>query len=201
VSWFASGGAVMTVSGGGLTWSSAVQANNGSDRFAVWTASAPAGLASSSTITATIGSSGPGGLLVSVASFAGVGTADTTMQSTGTTGASWTSGAIANSVAGALFAGGAGNETAASTTSTPSNGAEIHDLWNTSAGQGMASGWLAAAGTASQAITGTWVGGSSTANTGALAIYSASGAVAATRLQRSRRVARRPTRGGGAVFS
>lgn len=201
VSWFASGGAVMTVSGGGLTWSSAVQANNGSDRFAVWTASAPAGLASSSTITATIGSSGPGGLLVSVASFAGVGTADTTMQSTGTTGASWTSGAIANSVAGALFAGGAGNETAASTTSTPSNGAEIHDLWNTSAGQGMASGWLAAAGTASQAITGTWVGGSSTANTGALAIYSASGAVAATRLQRARRVARRPTRGGGAVFS
>jgi hypothetical protein len=163
VSWFASGGAVMTVSGGGLTWSSAVQANNGSDRFAVWTASAPAGLASSSTITATIGSSGPGGLLVSVASFAGVGTADTTMQSTGTTGASWTSGAIANSVAGALFAGGAGNETAA--------------------------------------ITGTWVGGSSTANTGALAIYSASGAVAASRVQRSRRVARRPSRVGGAVFS
>jgi hypothetical protein len=142
VSWFASGGAVMTVSGGGLTWSSVVQANNGSDRFAIWTASAPAGLASSSTITATIGSSGPGGLLVSVASFAGVGTIDTTMQSTGTTGASWTSGATANSVAGALFAGGAGNETAASTTSTPSNGAEIHDLWNTSAGRGWRpAGW------------------------------------------------------------
>jgi hypothetical protein len=114
-------------------------------------------------------------MLVSVASFAGVGTIDTTAQSTGTTGASWTSGAAANAVAGALFAGGAGNETATSTTSTPSNGAEIHDLWNTSAGQGAASGWLAAAGTASQAITGSWVGAASTANTGGLAIYSATG--------------------------
>jgi hypothetical protein len=88
-------------------------------------------------------------------------------------------GATANAAAGALFAGGAGNETAASTTSTPSNGAEIHDLWNTSAGQGAASGWLAAAGTASQAITGTWVGGSSTANTGGLAIYNSAAPVAA----------------------
>jgi hypothetical protein len=178
VSWFASASAGMTVAGGSLTWASVVQANNGSDRYAIWSASAPSGLASGTTISAT-GVSGLGGLLVSVASFSGVGTADTTAQSTGTTGASWTSGAAANATAGALFAGGAGNETATTTSSTPSNGAEIHDVWNSAAGQGIASGWLAAAGTASQAITGSWVGASSTANTGALAIFSASGGVAA----------------------
>jgi hypothetical protein len=174
MSWFNSSAGPMTVSGGGLTWASVGQANNGSDRFAIWAADAPSGLASSSSITASQQALGAGGLLVSVASFSGVGTVDTTAQSTGTTGSPYTSGATSNTTVGALFAGGTGNETATSTTSTPSNGAEIHDLWASGAQQGIATGWLAAAGTASQGITGSWVGAASTANTGLLAIYNPS---------------------------
>jgi hypothetical protein len=175
VSWFHPSSATVSVSGGSLTWSNLKQVNNGSDRFAIFCADAASGLATNTAITATI-SSGAGGLLVGLASFTGLTTGttvDTTNQNT-TTGASWSSGAAAPTAIGYLLIGGAGNETGVSTTSTATNGTEIHDFWNSAAGQGLATGYIIAASTASQAITGSWVGSTSTATTGALVIFPAS---------------------------
>jgi hypothetical protein len=171
VSWFHPSSATMAVAGGGLSWTSLKQVNNSSDRFAIWSADAAAGLATNTAITATA-ASGVGGLLVGLASFTGLATGtafDITNQGTGS-GTGWSSGASAPSQIGYLLIGGSGNETSATTSSTAVNGAEIHDFWNTAAGQGIATGYIIAASTASQAITGTFTT-SSTANTGALVIF------------------------------
>lgn len=176
ISWFHSTLATVSVSGGSLTWTNLKQVANGSDRFAIFSADAPSGLASNTAITTTI-ASGPGGLLVGLVSFTGLttgATADTTNQNT-TTGTGWSSGAAAPTAVGYLLIGGAGNETTGSTTSTATNGTEIHDLWNTAAGQGLGTGYIIAASTASQAVTGTWTT-SSTATTGALVIFPAAAA-------------------------
>jgi hypothetical protein len=181
ISWFHASSAAVSMSGGSLTWSNLKQVANGSDRFAIFSADAPSGLASSTAVTATT-ASGAGGVLAGLASFTGLATgstSDTTNQGTGS-GTGWSSGAAAPSVTGYLLIGGSGNEIGVSTTSTAVNGAEIHDLWNSAAGQGLATGYLVAASTASQAITGTFTN-ASTANTGALVIFPAvAGAVAAS---------------------
>lgn len=173
VSWFNSNAVTMTVAGGGLSWSSLKQVNNGNDRYAIWCADAPAGLASSTAISVTQSSSGAGGLLADLASFTGLPTgtvADATNQATGT-GASWSSGSASNLAAGALAIGGAGNETATTTSSTPTAGTELLDRWETLAGQGIATGYIIAAAVAAQVITGSWVGAASTANTGAIVVF------------------------------
>lgn len=179
ISWFHGSLTTVSVSGGSLTWTNLKQLANGSDRFAIFCADAPSGLASATAITTTIGS-GPGGLLVGLVSFTGLTTGttvDTTNQNT-TTGTGWSSGAAIPAAVGNLLIGGAGNETTGTTTSTATNGTEIHDLWNTAAGQGLATGYIVAASTASQAVTGTWTT-SSTATTGALVIFPAAGGAAA----------------------
>jgi hypothetical protein len=161
-SWWNSGSATLTVAGGGLTWSSRVQVNGGGgDRYAIWSADAPAGLASGSTITARPGPAAAGSSST-VVSYTGLATgtaADATNTATGT-GASWSSGSATNLSADALFIGGSGNETT-STTSTPTAGTEItgSDQYSLTAQQGAVAGYTIAATVASQAITGTWVGG------------------------------------------
>jgi hypothetical protein len=178
VSWFHTTTATVSVSGGSLTWTNLKQVANGSDRFAIFCADAPSGLAINTAITTTI-ASGAGGLLVGLVSFTGLTTGttvDTTNQNT-TTGTSWSSGAAAPTAVGYLLIGGAGNEVSVSTTSTATAGTEVHDLWNSAAGQGLATGYIVAASTASQAITGTWTN-SSTATTGALVIFPAAGGAA-----------------------
>jgi hypothetical protein len=181
-SWWNSGVATLTVAGGGLTWSSRVQVNGGGgDRYAIWSADAPAGLASGSTITSTIGVGG-GGQFLNVVSYTGLATgttADATNTATGT-GASWSSGSATNISADALFIGGAGVEATTSTTSTPTAGTEIagSDVYSATAQQGTAAGYTIAATVAARAITGTWVGGTSTANTGAIVVFPAAAGAA-----------------------
>jgi hypothetical protein len=160
-SWWNSGVATLTVAGGGLTWSSRVQVNGGGgDRYAIWSADAPAGLASGSTITSTIGVGG-GGQFLNVVSYTGLATGTTIS-------------------ADALFIGGAGVEATTSTTSTPTAGTEIagSDVYSATAQQGTAAGYTIAATVAARAITGTWVGGTSTANTGAIVVFPAAAGAA-----------------------
>src|SRR4051794_20622169 len=143
INWWHDTSAVATLTGGSLTWAKLKQVDNGFDRFAIWCADAPAGLASGTTLTVAE-SPAAGAMLMNVSSFTGLATgttADTTAQATGT-GASWSSGAGTNLSADALFIGGAGNETATSTTSTPTAGTELADSWiTTGAAQGFATGY------------------------------------------------------------
>jgi hypothetical protein len=121
-------------------------------------------------------------MLMNVSSFTGLATgttADTTNFATGT-GASWRSGAGTNLSADALFFGGSGNETATSHDEHPDRRHRARRLWiTTGAAQGFATGYTIAATAASRSITGTWVGASSTANTGALVVFPIAGGVAA----------------------
>lgn len=180
VSWWNDVNSAATASGGGLTWTKDTQTDNGSgDRFAIFSAPAPAGLASATTLTITFGTA-DGGHLIGGVSFTGVGSIDTTGGTTGS-GTGWSSGTATNAVDGALALGGAGGEEGASTTSVAVIGTELHDRWQSGALQGFATGFQVVSGTGSRSITGTF-SRSSTANTGALAIYSPSGGatVAAT---------------------
>lgn len=171
-SWWSSAGATPTLSGGGLTWTKRIQNNNGTgDRVAIWEADAPSGLATSTVLTFGINGAQDGGLLMGVASFLGVGAIDTSNTAAPGTGTGLSSGAATNSVAGALVTGVVGFETGATASVTATSGAEIHDRWQTTAAQGFWTAWLEAVGTGSQSVTGTLTA-SSTANTGAVAIYS-----------------------------
>jgi hypothetical protein len=148
--------------------------SNGSDRFDIWSVDKAAGMASSSSIVATwpVGRAG-GGVLMGAVSFTGLTTLVTTNSATGT-GANWSSGAATNTgQADALYVGGTGTEDITSHTSTATSGTEIHDRYRAADQQGFATGYKIVAVVASDSITGTLSNSSSTANTGALAIYAA----------------------------
>jgi hypothetical protein len=156
------------------------RAPNGSDYLEIWSAHIAAGLASSSSIVCNMnGSANLGGILVAAASFTGIDTSGTpvdTTTSSNSTGTGWSSGAATNTAADALFFGGSGNEAVATTVPwTAVNGTKIHDRWRSADQQGFASGYTIAASVASRSISGTFAS-TSTANTGALVIYKASGA-------------------------
>jgi hypothetical protein len=157
--------------------------SNGSDRFDIWSADKPAGMASASAIVLTMASNTGGGLLIGAASYTGLlttGSVVAVSPPTNTTGTGWSSGAATNTgFAVALFIGGAGNETGTTTTSTPVNGTELHDRWRAADGQGFATGYTIASTVAAGSISGTFTT-SSTATTGALVIYAGTGAAAPT---------------------
>lgn len=182
------------------------RAPNGSDYLEIWSAHIAAGLASSSSIICNMnGSANLGGILVGAASFTGIDTSaapvDTT-TSANSTGTGWASGSATNTAADALFFGGSGNEAVATTVPfTAVNGAKIHDRWRSADGQGFGTGYTIAATIASRSISGTWAS-TSTANTGALVIYKASGAsTPAARPPGSRRVRARTFRPVRATFA
>jgi hypothetical protein len=155
---------------------------NGSDKFEIWSRNATSGLASASSITATFGATITGGTLMGAVSFTGIDTTtpvDATASATGT-GANWSSGSVTNISANAVFVGGAGNEDVTNpTTSTATNGTEIHDRYRAADQQGFATGYLIVSTAASRAITGTFSNSASTANTGALVVYAAAAGAAA----------------------
>jgi hypothetical protein len=170
VSWFSSAG-TMAVSDG-TAYTKHTQVDNGNDHIAIFSRVLVGQLNSGSSITGTItGGAGIGGLLLGAVSYIGTTAFDTPSSNT-TSGASWQSGSATNTVADALFFGGAGNETSTSTSSTAVNGSEVVDVWNTTAGQGLAVNETIAASIASRNVSGSWVGASSTATTGVLAIFS-----------------------------
>lgn len=118
-----------------------------------------------------------GGVLVSLISVANVdltngGGVDTTASNANQTGASWTTG-TATATGPGFAVGGAGNETPSSTTSTPTSGTEIHDLWNSGAQQGIATAYQVVSGAGSVALTGTFSNSGSTATTGGIVVYKA----------------------------
>lgn len=145
--------------------------HNGSDAFAVFSRVLVGSLTSGSSITISgLTTGSPGGLLGCACSYLGTTAVDTT-STNATSGTGFSSGAATNAVADALFVGGAGNESAATSVGgTNTNGTSRADIWNSGAGQGMRMLDLIASSVASQALTGTW-NSSSTATTGALVIY------------------------------
>jgi hypothetical protein len=154
---------------------------NGNDKFAIYSRALVGSLASGSTITLTFSASLSGTALLVACSYLGTTGLDTTATNT-TTGTGFSSGAASNSVADALFVGGAGNETATTSVGgTNTNGTSRFDIWNSGAQQGMRMLDVIASSIGSQALTGTWAS-SSTATTGTLVIYkgTAGGAAAST---------------------
>jgi hypothetical protein len=178
--WNVNAGAVLTGVNDGSAYTLDKRVTNGNDKFEIWSRYAAAGLAPSSSITATLGTvTGTGGILGGAASFTGVlssGSVDTTSSATGT-GTSWSSGAATNAQADSVYVGGSGNEDpTAGTSSTATNGTEIHDRYRATDGQGIATGYKVVSTIASDSVTGNWSNANSTVNTGGLVIYKAAAA-------------------------
>jgi hypothetical protein len=157
--------------------------SNGSDRFDIWSADKPAGMATASAIVLTMASNTGGGLLIAALSFTGLVTAGSvvTTSSATSTGTAWSSGSATNTgFAVALFIGGSGNEDPTNpTTSTATSGTELPpDRYRAADGQGISTGYKIVGTVAADAITGNWSNAASTANTGALVIYAGTGGAA-----------------------
>lgn len=180
-SFFASGGTLAPAcsdSGGAYTLDE--RTDNGQDHFCVFSRVLGGSLASGQVITATMGASatGPGGALVTAVSYLGTTGVDTTSNNV-TTGTGFSSGSATNSVADALFVGGAGNEAVATTVGgTNTNGTSQFDIYNVAAGQGLRMLDKIASTIGAQALTGTWAS-TSTATTGGLVIYKGTASAAA----------------------
>lgn len=162
---------------GGNAATLAKRTTNGNDYAEVWSYYTAAGLASGVAVTITwTNGSGVGGRFHSAYYVTGTtNTAvDTTGQATGT-GQSISSGTGTATVADAIYCGVVHIENGTSTTSTPTNGVEVNDLYDSTDGQGFWAGYLVAASIASRAVTATSSNNSSTSNTGALAVFAGSG--------------------------
>lgn len=180
-SYFNNGGqSISAVSVGGVACVQDKKTTNGSDFLDVWSCHHTAATTIGSSVAFTFtGSSGWGGFLAGAVSFTGIlstGALVTTASAT-STGTAWSSGSATNTGASdALYVGGSGNEDpTAATTSTATNGTEIHDRYRTADQQGLVTGYQIVSSVAARAITGNWSNAASTANTGALAIYAGSG--------------------------
>jgi hypothetical protein len=171
VSWFDSISLTITGVNDGSAYTQDKHFLNGNDKFDIWSRVLVGSLASGSTITVTFSQGGGlGGNLAAACSYLGTTAVDTSNTNT-TTGTSFSSGSATNSVADALFVGGAGNETAlTSVGGTNTNGTSRFDIWDSGAQQGMRMLDLIASSTGAQALTGTWAN-TSTATTGVLMIY------------------------------
>lgn len=127
-SYFAASATAPTVAGGGLTWTVDSTTANGSSRCGLAWADAPAGLASSSTITLTI----PSGSSVYHQSMyaTGAGSGAATARNSGTTAtAAWSSGSVAVPSGSVLIGvGDNGDASGGNSSNTPSGGnTEVHD--------------------------------------------------------------------------
>lgn len=181
LSYFKSGGTKNPsgITAGGNAMTLDKRQTNGNDFCDVWSYYSAAGLGSGVAITATWpDSSGIGGLLMSTCYVTGTlssGALDATGGTNGT-GASLSTGSATNVTADAIYVGGVGLEDPTNpTTSTATNGTEIHDLYHAGSQQGAWSAYLVAASAASRALTATASNSNSTANTGAVAVYAGSG--------------------------
>lgn len=174
-SWFDTGTGAVSVSDG-TAYTQDKRFDNGSDHIAVFSRVLVGSLASGSSITLTVGAGmNGGGFLLGACSYLGTTSVDTTATNA-TTGTGFSSGSVANTIADALFVGGAGNETTVTSVGgTNTNGTSRFDIWESAAQQGMRMLDKIASSIGAQALTGTWAS-SSTATSGTLVIYK--GAVA-----------------------
>lgn len=171
-------GGVLSVAGGGLTWTLDLDFE-GYLFAAIASASAPAGLAASTTITVTLDAS-MAPCLISGSSYLGVDTAaavvDTGSSETGSS--SWSAPPLTVGVGDLVIGGcfGSGNGTS---TSTPDIGTELHDF--TSQGQDELTSLYAVAAYTSVTVSGTW-SGTPSANVAVAAAYRASSPVPTIRI-------------------
>jgi hypothetical protein len=150
----------VTVSGGGLTWTLDKQYNSASDsgiRIALYSAPAPSGLASATTITATPSGS-VNNKLMAVAYTTGLATSSvvdgTPSGGQGVT-AAWSSGSISTTVAADLILSASWHDGVS--TNTASGGTtELDDFQNTNEAVSMTTGYQITSSTGSYTGTGTW---------------------------------------------
>lgn len=164
-------------SGGAYTRDLRVTHTNAHSTLDLWSRAATAGLASGQTITiafpAGAGANIVGGVLAGAVSFTGLdmtagGGVNATGSSNAQTGTAWSSGTATATLAG-MAVGGATYETGTTTTSTPTLGTEIHDLWLAVGVQGLVTHRLVAT-IGSLSLTGT-LSVSSTATAGGVVVY------------------------------
>lgn len=153
---------------------------DGDDVVDIWSRNPSAGLALSSTITATITVDQafvPTGAwflsafyLTGVDTSAGAAEASTSQNGSG---AAWSTGAVSNITADAIYVGANGYEdpTAGTNNASMTTGTEIHDLYNTTAQQGLVTAHLPVSSVASRAIAGNLSNAGSTLNAGLVVVY------------------------------
>ena len=137
VTWFHSTVTLSSVSGGSLTWTIDHQSKNGSTGVAIISADAPAGLASSTTITATFSASGAADQQMWLADSTGVlsgsGAGYGAIGGSNNASTSWDAGAT-TVLNGDILIGLSKFEDSVTTTSTPTGGnTELAD-WNNAGG-------------------------------------------------------------------
>jgi hypothetical protein len=176
VDWYSGSGTLSSLSGGGLSWSVDVQAKDGTGyHTAIASASAAAGLASSTVLTATFsGSVTPG--LIAAASFTGIAsTSPLDVKATNLQGgvAAWT-GSVTTTNANDLVIGWSGIDKLTTTTAASPN-LKIFDFGNTYLGEAAAAEYQIDTTTGSKTVNGTWASASgATANSTVLAAYKSS---------------------------
>lgn len=128
--WFQNNASTSSLSGGGLTWTKDVELRATSLHIAIHRALAPSGLASGTTLTATMSAGTPDSIMAA-GSFTGIDTVSTlgTTQSTNASTAAWNSGASNIGSAGQFMIGGSFIDNATTTASTPTSpGVELADV-------------------------------------------------------------------------
>jgi hypothetical protein len=139
---------------GGLTWTKDAELKSGSIHIAIWRASAPSGLASSTTLGVTIGAASDS--LMGAGSFTGIDTSGTVITS-GTnngTGTGWGSGTIASTSGNAVI-GGSFCDGLTGSSSPTSPGVELFDFNNAGQNETETSVYkLSVSG--SDSVDGTW---------------------------------------------
>jgi hypothetical protein len=173
--WTDEGVRVSSVTAGGAAATQDLQVVNsdGDDIYEQWSVPEPSGLAAGSQIVVNFDGPTGGGALAAAMSISGVdltngGGVAGTGSSNSQSGEDWTSGSA--SPVGGIVVGGAGNETATSTTATVTTGTKVDDLWNSASQQGLVTGYSVGA----TGIAGTF-STSSSATTGGVVAYAASG--------------------------
>src|SRR3954462_5320649 len=102
VGWFINSVSTSTLSGGGLTWTKDVELRSGSLHIAIHSAPAPAGLASSTVLTATFSLAGDS--IMGAGSFLGLDSTGATASQTNTGAtAAWSSGSVTAASGNMLF--------------------------------------------------------------------------------------------------
>jgi len=177
VHWFSSTATLSSVAGGGLTWTIDKQgkAGSSSDNMALVSAQAPSGLASSTTITATI-SAASFARAIGGTSFTGVATStpvDTTSGPTVATGTTWATPSMTLTAGSVLVA--TGFDETSNHTNTPATGCTEAIDWQEASGPTEhATVYRIEAGGGSFTAGGTW-SGSATAGVVGVAYLAAAG--------------------------
>jgi hypothetical protein len=178
-----------SVAGGGLTWQvdkQDVATGAIAQRLGIASADAPAGLASSTVITATFSASTTVGLIAACsATGLAAAVADATHSTpAGAPTANWTD-TVTTVAADTFVLGASAFDCTASPTNSPTNGTEVHDFFNNSFAGSMASQYRIESTAGAKQVNGTWSNTTgATGNIVVTAAYAAAVSVSAPGLRR-----------------